>query len=134
MKQLTTIWAALVGGVLLYTAVIGGLLAAGSLDAGNMDPALMNYVGAGVIVYMAVAVFARRTMVAQIPSAASPEERFRQYRVLTIVALALMETGGLVVVTFGMLAGSATWVVAGGAAAAGTMFMARPMEDEISLD
>lgn len=134
MKQLTTIWAGLVGGVVLYTALIGGMLATGSLEMANLDPDLMNYVGAGVIVYMMVAVFARRTMLAQIPTDATTEERLRRYRTVTLVALAMMEAGGLVVITLGMMAGSATWVFAGGAAAAGTMFMARPTASEIGLD
>lgn len=131
MKQLTTIWAALVGGVVLYTGIIGGMLATGRLVMSNLDPAVMNYVGAAVIVYMMVAVFARRTMLAQIPADADPDERFQRYRLVTIVALAMMETGGLVVITAGMMAGSAQWVLAGGAAAAGTMYLARPSEDEL---
>lgn len=134
MKELTLIWAALVGGVVLYTAVIGGLLYTGTLEMSAFDPALLNYVAAAVIVYMMVAVFARRTMVAQIPDHAPAEDRVQRYRIVTIVALAMMETGGLAVITMAMLAGSATWVIAGGAAAAGTMFMARPSKREIGLD
>ena len=133
LKQLQVIWGALVAGVVLYTAVIFGLMTAGGMSFDALDPTIMNLVGAGVMLYMAGAVFARRLLIAKIPAQAPAEDRLASYRTASIVALALMESGGLIVITLGLLAGAALWVLAGGGAAAALMFLAKPRADEIGL-
>ena len=133
LKQLQVIWGALVAGVVLYTAVIFVLMTAGGVRFDALDPAIMNLAGAGVKLYMAGVVLARRLLIARIPAQAPAEERLASYRTASIVALALMEAGGLIVITLGLLSGASLWVLAGGGAAAALMFLAKPTADEIGL-
>ena len=133
LGQLQVIWGALVGGVVLYTVLIFGLMTAGVLDAARLDPAIMPYAGGVVIVYMAAGLLVRRSMVAAIPSDADSETRLARYQTATIIPLALMESGGLLLVTLGFLTGTATWVLAGGMAAALLMFLGRPTAAEVGL-
>ena len=91
-------------------------------------------IGAGVLAYMVGGVFVRRTMVERIPRDAEPEARMAAYQTAVILGLALSESGGLILVTLGMLTGASTWVLAGGASAAVLMFMARPTGEEIGVD
>ncbi len=131
LRQLRLIWAALVGGVATYTLVIFGLMKSGSLGLGTLDPSLMNIIGGLVVLYMAAIVLVRRMMIARIPADADSNDRLARYRVATIVGLGLMESGGLIVITLGMMSDAATWVLAGGGAAATLMFMARPSEADL---
>ena len=85
------------------------------------------------MLYMAGGVFIRRLMISKIPTQAPAQERLSSYRTASIVALALMESGGLIVITLGLLSGAATWVLAGGGAAAVLMFLARPNAEEIGM-
>ncbi|MEM7415759.1 MAG: hypothetical protein AAF389_09710 [Gemmatimonadota bacterium] len=131
LQQLQVIWGALVGGVVLYTVLIFSLITAGVLDVATFDPDVMTFVGAGVMVYMVAALIVRRSMVAAIPADADPDTRVSRYKVATIVPMALMESGGLLLVSLAILTGAATWALAGGGAAAVLMFFARPSADEL---
>lgn len=131
LQQLQIIWGALVAGVVLYTVLIFSLMTAGVLDAATFDPEIMNLVGACVLVYMVAALLVRRSMVASIPRDADAETRVSRYKVATIVPMALMESGGFVLITLAILTGVATWALAGGGAAAVLMFFARPTADEL---
>lgn len=133
LGQLQVIWGALVGGVVLYTLLIFVLMTAGTLDIASLDPSIMNMVGAAVMVYLVGGIIVRRTMVGAIPDDADRSDKIQRYRVAIIVPMALMESGGLIVITLGLLSGSATWVLAGGGAAAALMLMARPSADEIGI-
>ena len=86
LRQLSWIWGALVGGVILYTSLIYGLVVSGTLDMQALEPEVMNLVGAAVIVYMVAVVWARRVMISRIASDATPEARADRYRVATIVS------------------------------------------------
>jgi hypothetical protein len=134
LAQLRIIWAALVGGVATYTVVIFSLLRFGGTDFGVLPPAVLNVVAAGVLLYMGGGVLLRRGMIARIPPEAEPEARIARYRAATIVGLGLTESGGLIVITLGMLGSRPGWVLAGGAAACIMMFLARPNADDIGLD
>lgn len=131
IRRLRIVWAAMVGGTLAYTAVVYVLLSNGTVDMAVFGRDVMNVVGAVVMLQMVAAVVLRRRLVAVIPDDAEPELRQARYGSATIIALALMEGGGLLVITFGLMTGSATWVLAGGGAAAVLMLMARPSEEEM---
>lgn len=133
LGQLQVVWGALVGGVVLYTLLLFGLMTAGVLDIATIDPAIMTWVGAAVVVYMGAGLLVRRSMIAAISPEMDRERRLAQYWLAILVPLGLMESGGLVLVTLGMLTGSAMWVLAGGTAAALLMFLARPSEREAGL-
>jgi hypothetical protein len=130
-RQLRIVWLAMCVGVATYTVVIFALVSAGTLALGVLDKSIVNVVASGVIVYMAAGLAVRRAMIARIPAGADPQARLAKYWTATIVALALMESGGLIVITLGMLASSPTWILAGGGAALGMMLLARPGQSEI---
>ena len=131
LRQLRIVWGAMIGGTVTYTAVVYVLTATGTVEMAAFGQDIMNIVGAVVMLQMVGAVVLRRRLVAAIPSHAEPDVRRSRYASATIIALALMEGGGLLLITFGMMTGSATWVLAGGGAAAVLMLFARPSEDEI---
>ncbi len=131
LGQLTIVWGALVAGVLAYTTVLFVLVSNGTLDMAVLPPRVMSFVGAGVLVYMVAGVFVRRALVARIDPALDRERRLAAYTTATIVGLGLTESGGLVVITLGMLSGSPRWVLAGGLAAAALMLGARPNGAEL---
>ena len=132
LAQLRIIWAALVGGVATYTVVVFGLLRFGGLDFGVLAPGVLNVVAAGVLLYMGAGVLLRRVMIARIPTDAAPDVRIGQYRAATMIGLGLTESGGLIVITLGMLGSQPGWVLAGGGAACLMMFLARPTAGEIA--
>lgn len=133
LDQLKLVWGALVGGVVLYTLLLFGLMTAGVLEVASLDPHIMPWVGAGVVVYMGAGLLLRRSMIAAIPPDLDDGARLAQYRLAILVPMALMESGGLVLVTLGMLTGTAYWVLAGGGAAALLMFLARPSRSELGV-
>ena len=134
LGQLRIIWAALVGGVAVYTLVIFGLLTTGAIGFGFLPPGVLNVVAAAVMLYMAAGVLLRRAMIARIPSDAPRDVRIARYRAATIIGLGLTESGGLIVITLGMLGSEPTWVLAGGGAAFVMMFLARPTAEKIGTD
>ena len=98
-------------------------------------PAVVTTVAGGLaILLMGSALFLRRALLAGIPRSADREARLKQYRTATIVGLALIESGGLVVITFGLLSSSPTWILAGGGAAVGMMALTRPTTEEAGID
>lgn len=131
IRQLRIVWGAMVGATVTYTAVVYVLMATETVDMAAFGPDLMNIIGAVAMLQMVVGVVLRRRLVAAVPDDASPEARRSRYGTASIVGLALMEGGGLLVITFALLTGSATWVLAGGGAAAVLMLMARPSEEEM---
>lgn len=134
MKMLRIIWAAMLGGTIVYTGVIYALLRAGVIDIASLAQSIMNYAGVAVLIYMIAGVFARRAMVARISMDAPEEKRLAAYQTATIVGLAMSEGGGLILITMGMMAGASSWVLTGGGAAAFLMLMARPTGEEVGLD
>jgi hypothetical protein len=133
MKELRLIWFALVGGVVAYTMATLGLMASGRLDLSSIDPVVMKVAGPFVLLYMGAGLILRRALVAAIPPDAAPEAKLAKYRSATIIGLALPESGGLVLITLGLMSGAATWVLAGGGGAVVLMFVARPSGAEVGL-
>lgn len=133
MRQLRMIWMALMGGVASYTAVVFVLVSLGTLALGSLPANIVNAAAGGVLVYMALGVAIRRTMLARLPPDGDDESRLTHYRSAVLIPLALMESGGLVIITLGMLSSSPTWVLAGGGAALAMMWMSRPNATEAGL-
>jgi uncharacterized protein YycO len=134
VKQLRIIWAALVVGTLLYTVLVVAVTLSGIAPIGTLDPALLNYAGAAVMVYLVVGVVIRRRMIANIDRDAPPEQRLAAYSTATILGAGLTEGGGMLLVTLALMAGSATWALTGGLTAVLVMVIGRPAEEDIGLD
>jgi uncharacterized protein YycO len=134
VKQLRIIWAALVVGTLLYTVLVVAVTLSGIAPIGTLDPALLNYAGAAVMVYLVVGVVIRRRMIANIDRDAPPDQRLAAYSTATILGAGLTEGGGMLLVTLALMAGSATWALTGGLTAVLVMVIGRPAEEDIGLD
>ncbi|MDX1647608.1 MAG: hypothetical protein R3304_10725 [Longimicrobiales bacterium] len=131
IRALRVFWTLMIVTTLVYTGVVYGMMATGSVDVAAFDSSIMNVVGASVMVLLVGALVVRRRMLAVIPQDATPEERISRYGRLSVIAMAIMESGGILVITFAMLSGSPTWVLAGGGAAAILMLMAKPSREEL---
>lgn len=130
LRQVRILWGAFMGGVALYTAVGWYVARSGVLASEGLDPGIVNAVATGVLVYMIAGVVFRRALVARLPrtDAAARSER---YRVATMIGLALIESGGLVIITLGVLSHAPAWVLAGGSSALVMMLFARPYERDL---
>lgn len=131
LRPLTIIWGAMLGGTVAYTAMLYGLVLTGILDFAAFAPEVMNLVGAGAILLLVGAAFYRRRLVAGIGDVTELDERLARYGNVNVVAMALMEGAGLLVISFGMLAGAPGWIAAGGGASAVAMLFARPSAAEV---
>lgn len=132
-KTLQTVWLALLGGVAAYTTAGVLLITVAALDVGVLGPSVLTVAAATVVVYMAGGLVVRRRMVDAIPAGVDEETHFARYQTATLVGLGLLESGGLLLVTLGLLANAPTWVLAGGAASLCMMTLARPRKNEARL-
>jgi len=130
-KTLGIIWMAMLGGTIGYTVLAYLLLATDVISMRALSPDVMNVVGAAVLVQLMASLLVRRRMIRAIPDDAPREVRAARYFNATIVGLALLEAGGLMVITVAMATGAATWALAGGGAAAVLMLLARPSPEEL---
>ena len=133
-RQLRLIWLALMGGVATYTLVVVGLVGTGAIDMGLIAAPVVRLAAMAVLVYMFAGIPLRRAMLTRIPPDAEPERRLALYRGATLVGLGLIESGGLMIITLGMLASSPRWVLVGGASAVAMMIAARPRAVEVGID
>lgn len=133
LRVIRILWLALMGGVATYTVVAISLLTIGGVRFSAVGPAVVRVGAVVAILYMAAAVLVRRRLVAAIPRDADTESRVARYQSATIVGLALLESGGLVVITLGLLADAPGWILAGGLAALWMMVLGRPRADEAGL-
>ena len=131
LGQLRVIWMAMIGGTASYTLVIFALVSLGAISVDALPAAVMDGAGGLAILIMGGALFLRRALVARIPSSADREARITQYATATIVG---MESGGLIVITLGLVSSSPTWILAGGGAAVGMMALARPTAEEAGIE
>ena len=129
IRPVVAIWAALNLGVALYVVVAAGLIATEMVEPVGLDLGIVRAVSLGIVAYMAGGLLIRRAMLARLPE--EPGARTAQYRSATLIALALMESGGLVLITLGLLSGSLTWVVGGGSASIVMMLLTRPSQAEL---
>lgn len=133
LRTLRIIWVAMLLATLGYTGIAFILMSMGLFGGDALGPDVMNIVGFVVILQLLGSIVLRRHLVAAIPAEAPVEDRLTRYANATIVGLAVMEGGGLLVITFGLLSGAPRWVLAGGGAAAAVMLMAKPSGDEIGI-
>lgn len=131
-KSLTVVWLALVAGTALYAGVAYVLLIMGIVDLETpLGPDIMNIGGAFAVVQILAAMVLRRRLVAAIPRDAPDEVRLQRYYTACVVTLALVEGGGMLVVTLALVTGIASWALVGGGAAVLVMLMARPAPAEL---
>lgn len=133
LRVIRILWLALMGGVATYTVIAVCLLTIGGIRFGALPPVAVSVGSVVVIVYMVAAVLVRRRLVAAIPRDADDQTRLGRYQSATILGLALLEAGGLFVITLGMLADAPAWILAGGLAAIWMMALGRPRADEAGL-
>lgn len=133
LRELRVVWAAILGGTVLYTLLAFGLVASGTVDMGGLDAISMNVAGAVVLLYMAGTVVVRRRMIGQIDPDDPAELRRSAYATAVIVGVALTEGGGLILITLGLVTGAATWILAGGLGAAFIILLAKPTGEEVGL-
>ncbi len=131
IRSLKVVWVGMVAGTVAYTGVVYFLMSAAVVDVGAFGPEVMNLVGGVVILQLVASLMLRRRMLAAIPDGVPAEERVGRYATVSIVALALLEAGGLFVITFALVSGAATWVLAGGGASVVLMLIARPSAEEL---
>ncbi len=134
LGQLRVIWMAMIGGTASYTLVIFALVSLGVISVDALPAAVVDGAGGLAILIMGGALFLRRALVARIPSSADRDARITQYATATIVGMVLMESGGLIVITLGLVSSSPTWILAGGGAAVGMMALARPTAEEAGIE
>lgn len=132
-KQIRFVWFALVTGVASYTIVVAALLVTGVVALDVYPRRIVNLVAPGVMVYMLAGLVIRRMMLSRLPEGDS-DARLAHYRSATLIALALMESGGLLIVTLGMISNSPAWALAGGGAGVAMMLLAKPVAAEAGLD
>ncbi len=131
-RALTVVWLALMLGTGTYAAVAYALLASVAVDFQTpLGPEIMNVGGAFAVVQILGALMLRRRLVAGIPRDAPSDERLRRYYSACITSLALVEGGGILVVTLALVTGSASWALVGGGAAVVVMLMARPAPTDL---
>jgi len=126
MKPLRLIWAALTGGVTVYACVALALITVGGLEIGGLPPFMMNIIGPLALVLMGLGLWMRRAIPARIPRDLPAEEREGRYQAAVIASLALIEGGGILMTTVGMIAGTPAWILVGAGAAVVLMVMAKP--------
>ncbi len=133
LRAARTVWLALTAGLAIATIAVFCLLTVGGLHVDALPPA--GALGGAVAEAVAVAagMLVRSRMIAAIPRDADEETRLAQYLTAVIIGLALIEGGGLFMITLGLIADAPGWVLAGGVAAVWMMVLGRPRADEATL-
>jgi hypothetical protein len=126
MKIIQLIWLGLIGGLVAYACVAVALVTVGGLDIGGLPPIVVIATRVLALVLMGLGLFARRKWPSLIPSDLPASERASQEQTMVIASLALIEGGGILMITTSMIAGAPAWILIGGGAAVLLMVMARP--------
>ena len=134
LRELKIIHAALMGGVLVYAGLATFLVVTGFDGFGGAPPIPIEYAGAVMLLLMAGGAVARRRLVAQVSLDDPPEVRLPAYANAVIIGAALPEGGGLLLITLGLMSASASWIIAGGLAAAFLIWQGRPRAEEVGLE
>ena len=132
-RTLLIIWAAMLSGVVTYTAVVFVVLRLGVMEMPALPSWVMTAVASALLIYMGGVTVVRRRMVEAIPAGIAQDARLARYQTATIVGLGLLEAGGLMLISAGILARSPTWVLAGGGASLWMMALARPQRSEAGI-
>ncbi len=129
-KQIQVVWLGLVAGLGAYTCTAYVLLALAGVELALVPPAVMPYVAAGAVALMLAGVSLKGRMVAMIPSGLEPAQRLERYTTAVVVGLALVEGGGVLVLTLSLLAGTSSWVLIGGGLGVAMLVWSRPRREE----
>ena len=126
MKPLQVIWLGLMGGLVAYACVAVALVTVGGLDIGGLPPIVVIVTRVLPLVIMGLGLWMRRALLAQIPRDLPAGERETRSQTVTLASLALIEGGGILMITTSMIVGAPAWILIGAGAAVLLMVMARP--------
>ena len=126
MKPLQVIWLGLMGGLVAYACVAVALVTVGGLDIGGLPPIVVIVTRVLALVIMGLGLWMRRALLAQIPRDLPAGERETRSQTVTLASLALIEGGGILMITTSMIVGAPAWILVGAGAAVLLMVMARP--------
>ena len=126
MKPLQVVWLALIGGVVAYAGVAVALITVGGLEIGGFPPVMMNFIGPLALALMGFGLWARRSWVQRVPRDLPPDEQESRHQGIVIATLGLIEGGGILMTTTGMIVGAPAWILVGAGAAVVLMVMAKP--------
>jgi hypothetical protein len=133
-RSLQIVWVALMFGLATYTIVAYCVLAFGMIETPMLPTSVLRIAGAVAGAIMLGGLFARRTMVQAIDPSASPAERLRDYARATIMGLGLVDLGGFLMVTLGIVSAAPMAPLVVGSAGVGALALARPKREHIGLD
>jgi len=126
MKPVQIVWLALIASTVVYACVAVALITVFGVEIGGLPPVVMNVVGPLALGLMGFGLFARRRWLGLIPRDLPAHEREDQQQAVVISSLALIEGGGILMTTMGMIVGAPAWILVGAGAAVLVMVMARP--------
>ena len=126
MKPLQVIWVGLMGGLVAYAFVAVALVTVGGLDIGGLPPIVVIVTRVLALVIMGLGLWMRRALLAQIPRDLPAGERETRSQTVTLASLALIEGGGILMITTSMIVGAPAWILIGAGAAVLLMVVARP--------
>ena len=126
MKPLQVIWLGLMGGLVAYAFVAVALVTVGGLDIGGLPPIVVIVTRVLALVIMGLGLWMRRALLAQIPRDLPAGERETRSQTVTLASLALIEGGGILMITTSMIVGAPAWILIGAGAAVLLMVVARP--------
>jgi hypothetical protein len=126
MKPLQVVWLGLIGGVVAYACVAVVLIAVVGLELGGLPPIVVIGTRVLALVLMGLGLLARRKWPSLIPHDLPASERESQEQTMAIASLALIEGGGILMITTSMIAGAPAWILIGAGAAVLLMVLAKP--------
>jgi hypothetical protein len=125
-RTMQAIWLAQVTGVSMVALVVVGLLTVAGLGFGALEPRLLYLTSPVLLAVMFLGLAVGRRMETAIPRDLAPGEGLRRYQMARIVAAAMCEGAGLVIILMSMLSDQPLWALGGGAACLWFMFRVRP--------
>lgn len=129
-RTLQVIWVALMMGVGMFSVVVFVLLNVLGQSFGTLEPGILQMAAPALVVVMFAGLLVGRRLEAAIPRDSPPPDRLQRYQTARIIALALCEGPGLLIIVLSMLTDQATWALGGGAAALWAMVLARPRRED----
>jgi hypothetical protein len=125
-RTMQAIWLAQALGVGMLALVVFFLLTVAGLSFGALEPRLLYLAAPVLVVVMFVGLTVGRRMEGAIPRDLEPAQGLQRYQTARIVAAALCEGSGLVVIVMSLLSSQPLWALGGGAACLWFMFLGRP--------
>lgn len=126
--------AAMRGAVAVYAGVVYVLVELAGIQAGGSAPAIagrLPWVAGAAAILLGVGMMVARRAGEIEDSSASPEQRVGRYFTLRLIAQAIQEGAGLLVITSSLIVGDGMWAVAAGFATFAVMSLTRPHADDL---